>query len=41
MWSWEKPLWDRDMKRPGVGVSVDLALMAVQAGLGPGCPILT
>jgi hypothetical protein len=31
---------DEDVQRLGPGVAVDLALLAVQAGLGPGCHIL-
>jgi hypothetical protein len=36
----ETPLGDGDVEGPGVGVAVDLALLAVKAGLGPGCHIL-
>jgi hypothetical protein len=32
---------DGDVKRPGVGVAVGLALLVLQAGLGPGCHILS
>ncbi len=35
----ETPLGDRDVKRTGVDVAVGLALLAVQAVLGPGCQV--
>jgi hypothetical protein len=33
------PLGDGNVKRPGVGVAVGLALLTVQAGFSPGCHI--
>ncbi len=35
----ETPLEGGDVMRPGVGVALGLFLLAVQAGLGPGCHI--
>jgi hypothetical protein len=35
----ETPLEDVDVKGPGVGVAVGLALLAMQTGLGPGCQV--
>ncbi len=37
----EATLGDGDVERPRLGVVLDLALLAVQAGLGPGCHIRT
>ncbi len=37
----ETPMRDGDVKRPGVGVAVGLALLVLQAGLDPGCHILS
>jgi hypothetical protein len=36
----EEPLGVGYVKRPSVGLAVDLALLAVQAGLGLGCHVL-
>jgi hypothetical protein len=36
----ETRMEDRDVQRLGPGVAVNLVLLAVQAGLGPGCHIL-